>query len=295
MTRLVGLIAVVLLTAGCGAEYTAGYRNVASSVPAEFRNTPAQYPRDGAANASFSTHTITFLDRTGILLAVLGSVSNAMDARAKAIKEARLRGQTRGKVYYTYATTPIVPGFDLRLSYTWGGTTGFDLNLNDQPLSFSNNDVKFSEMHMRLDFWTKPFRFRGSKLYFGIAWTPRITSIDFESTPRDPLSPASRTLDLSVLYFPVEASLAYLVSPRLRLTAGLEYDPITGLIDVLGLDVHQSFGVHARAEFMILPWLFAYSRLDWLRGSDGSSQFLRQVNQTVLGVGLSFQVPLRGK
>jgi len=289
------MVVLLVFVVGCGAEYTAGHRTVHSTVPNEYRNATAQYPQDGAMDASITTHTITVLDRTGILLAVLGTAANAVEARRKAIKDARARGQTRGKVYYTYETTPVIPGFDFRLHYSWGGTTGFDTKLNGQPLSFANNDVEFSEMGMRIDYVSKRFRWLSGEWFFGVAWTPRLTSYRFKSTAADPLVITGRDLELDVMYFPAEIALGFLVNPRLRLSAGVEYDPVIGLIDAMGLDVFQSLGAHARADFMIKPWLFAYGRVDLLRGNSGSSGFARRVDQTQIGVGLSFQIPLGRK
>jgi hypothetical protein len=278
------------LLMGCGVEYAVTQRSVSTTVPVEYREVAPTDPYDSAFSGDVTAHKVTFLDRTGIALAVLGTVSNAVEARREAIKDAVETGKT-GTIYYTYETTPVVPGFDTRFYYTWGSSTGYQVQLGDTVMDLDESDISFSGMGFRMDFVSRPFA--GGKWQWGLAWDTRILEYEFESTDEAPLNITGRNVEETLIYLPFEVQISYVPTPRVRLSGSLEYDPLMGIIDVAGLDVHEQYGGAIRADVMLKPWMFLNAELGAKSANSGSSDFSREVNETTMMIEISFQLPLR--
>ncbi len=277
------VLAQALLLSGCGVAYRSSHRTIEVG---ENKGSDGTLLSDAGFGFSMPVHEITVSDRTGIMLALFGTMADAQHARNEELKDMSKRGATEGS--YTYEVTPVVPGPDFRMMLQYGTGTGYDVSLGGYTAAFDQAETRVLgygfgfdtgslRLHRRLllDFTAECsfYSYRGV-----LDSATQETYTLFGDTEREPF------------YIPVYSRLSYLITPRLRLSGVVGYDVLQSLLGAIpSIGGGQLYSTRAELMCAVTPWLMLDAGVGRQSLSDGTGDFLSGISDVSGWVGVRLE------
>lgn len=203
-------------------------------------------PTRGTAEASLRMNTLSLVDAWGVLISIIASHENAVNARDEAVREAVENGAVNGdEIDYSYAFVPPRPGVLSTVRVAWGDDSG------------AHGTVPFYDEE------TPPAAAKGNLSAFEFDFTTGLALWGFEDC-------CNVGVTLSAVYQSWESTALRLDATRIAMPLGLSVGrdlfervhlAVVGRYDVLSLlgmwlnEHWLDYSVGAQLNVVLVPWL----------------------------------------